>query len=162
MTGETTRIGPILVAVDFSADSRAALAWAFDEAVKWSLPVTVLHVIHDPLDAPGYYRKLPEAASRPLSDVAEEMMKQFLDKALPEIDTFPEVEAIGFETRLVAGVPASRILEVAGAIGASMIVMGSRGQTGLKHLMLGSKAERVVQLAAVPVTIVKAPKEGDR
>ena len=34
--------------------------------------------------------------------------------------------------------------------------MGSRGRTGLQHLLVGSKAERVVQLAPMPVTIVKA------
>jgi nucleotide-binding universal stress UspA family protein len=47
---------------------------------------------------------------------------------------------------------------VAEKIGASSIVMGSRGQTGLKYLFLSSKAERVVQLAEIPVTIVKGQK----
>jgi universal stress protein A len=37
-----------------------------------------------------------------------------------------------------------------------MIVMGSQGRTGLAHLLLGSKAERVVRLSPIPVTIVKA------
>ena len=37
--------------------------------------------------------------------------------------------------------------------------MGSQGRTGLPHLMLGSKAERVVRLAPMPVIIVKAPSE---
>jgi len=37
-----------------------------------------------------------------------------------------------------------------------MIVIGSKGVTGIKHLLMGSVAERVVQLAPVPVTVVKA------
>ena len=37
-----------------------------------------------------------------------------------------------------------------------MIVMGSQGRTGLAHVLLGSKAEQVVRLAPIPVTIVKA------
>ena len=36
--------------------------------------------------------------------------------------------------------------------------MGSHGRTGLSHLLLGSKAQSVVQLAPMPVTIVKAPE----
>ena len=43
---------------------------------------------------------------------------------------------------------------------AQMIVMGSQGRTGLSHLLLGSKAEKVAQLAPIPVTIVKTPKTG--
>ena len=35
----------------------------------------------------------------------------------------------------------------------------SQGRTGLKHIMLGSKAEQVVNLSPIPVTIVKAKKE---
>ncbi len=54
------------------------------------------------------------------------------------------------------GLPATRILEVAHALGAQLIVMGSRGRTGLSHLLLGSKAQRVVQLSRIPVTIVKS------
>ena len=36
-----------------------------------------------------------------------------------------------------------------------MVVMGSQGRTGLKHLVIGSKAAQIVQLCPVPVTIVK-------
>ncbi len=57
---------------------------------------------------------------------------------------------------LVVGVPVRRILEVAERIEARLIVMGSRGRTGLSRLLLGSKAQSVVQLAPMPVTIVKA------
>ena len=64
-------------------------------------------------------------------------------------------------TRLVIGVPSGRILEVAEDEGARMIVMGSLGRTGLPHLFLGSKAQRVAQLSPIPVTIVKAAPEAD-
>ena len=59
------------------------------------------------------------------------------------------------------GIPGSRILEAAESADASLIVMGSRGRTGLPHLLLGSKAERVVQLSPIPVTIVKAEASKD-
>jgi len=60
---------------------------------------------------------------------------------------------------LVKGLPSSRILEVAKKTGASMIVMGSMGLTGWKHLMVGSVAEQVVHLAPMPVTVVKSEKQ---
>jgi nucleotide-binding universal stress UspA family protein len=58
--------------------------------------------------------------------------------------------------RLVAGLPPGRIVEVAAEIGAELVVLGSRGRTGLAHVLLGSVAERVVQTAPMPVTVVKA------
>jgi nucleotide-binding universal stress UspA family protein len=67
------------------------------------------------------------------------------------------------ETSLVVGLPVTRILETAARVKAGMIVMGSQGRTGLAHALLGSKAEQVVRLAPIPVTIVKAKaKPGDK
>ena len=57
----------------------------------------------------------------------------------------------------IEGDTRDRILEVAEKSGAQQIVMGSLGRSGLSHLLLGSKAQRVVQLSPIPVTIVKAP-----
>lgn len=146
--------GPVLVAVDFSKDSEMALVWACHYASLTGDGLTVLHVVHDPGEAPGYYRVREEDALRPMEDVAGEMLEEFMEKARKD---HPEVNAIAkMDTKLVRGIPASRILEAAESLGAGLIVMGSRGRTGLPHLLLGSKAERVVQMSPVPVTIVKA------
>ncbi len=145
--------GPVLVAVDFSKDSEVALVWACRYAGLTGHGVTVLHVVHDPGEAPGYYRVREEDALRPMEDVAREMLDEFLEQARKD---HAEVAAVGaMETKLVRGIPATRILETAESVGAASIVMGSQGRTGLPHLLLGSKAERVVQLSPVPVTIVK-------
>lgn len=151
--------GPVLVAVDFSADSEAALVWACRYANLTGAGLTVLHVVHDPADAPGYYRRDEEDALRPMEDVAKEMLEKFLESTAED---HPEIAAVGqLETKLVKGIPESRILEVAKSADARLIVMGSRGRTGLPHLLLGSKSERVVQLSPVPVTIVKSEKSED-
>ena len=151
--------GPILVAVDFAPDSEAALLWASNYADCVSGSLVVLHVVHDPADAPGYYRKGEEDLLRPMEDVALEMLDQFLGNVA---EKHPELTVLeGVEKVLVRGVPATRILEVAAAKGARLVVMGSRGRTGLPHLLLGSKAERVVQLSPIPVTIVKADQNDD-
>jgi nucleotide-binding universal stress UspA family protein len=60
------------------------------------------------------------------------------------------------DSMMVKGLPSSRILEVADKTGATMIVMGSEGLTGLKHILMGSVAEHVVHLSRIPVTVVKA------
>jgi nucleotide-binding universal stress UspA family protein len=145
---------PVLVAVDFTADSKAALLWASDFASTFGAPLVVLHVVHDPADAPGYYRKGEADALRPMEDVAVEMMDEFLENVAKER---PDLDILrGAEKALVKGIPATRILELAQTKNARLIVMGSRGRTGLPHLLLGSKAERVVQMSPIPVTIVKA------
>ena len=150
--------GPILVALDFTADSEAALLWACHYGDCVGAQVIGLHVVHDPGDAPGYYRKADEDLLRPLEDVAASMMEEFLERVRGE---HPKIAALkSMESVLVKGIPATRILEIAASKAARLIVMGSRGRTGLPHLLLGSKAERVVQLAPIPVTIVKAQNHG--
>ena len=55
----------------------------------------------------------------------------------------------------------STILEVAGDVGAEAIVMGTRGLTGLKSVLLGSVSRGVLHHADRPVVIVPAPDTGD-
>ncbi len=148
---------PIIVAVDFSDDSRAALAWACEASVGMRAPLLVLHVVHDPAESPGYYRKDIKDLMRPMEDVAEKMMRKFINSARDA--KIPKKPLRSLKTKLVKGLPVTRIIEVAGKVNARMIVMGSQGRTGLRHLLLGSKAEQVAQLSPIPVTIVKTGKK---
>ncbi len=148
---------PILVPIDFSSNSEAVLQWAADAAGRYKLPLLVLHVVHDLAAAPGYYHS-KKGRLRRLEETATDMMKEFLKgfgKAHPELEAVLSAEAM-----LVTGLPVNRILEVADSVKAHHIIIGSQGRTGLPHLLLGSKAERVVQLSPIPVTIVKAGKSG--
>jgi len=58
-------------------------------------------------------------------------------------------------TRVVVGLPVTRLIEVAVAEKASMLVVGNQGRSALARLVLGSKASRLVQLTPMPVTVVK-------
>lgn len=148
--------GPILVAVDFSEDAEAALVWACGYAGQVGAEVLVLHVVHDPIESPGSYQRSEADVLRPMEERAAEMLQQFVGRFAK---AHPDLQAAGaLKTRLVRGIPATRIVEVAEKIDASMVVMGSRGLTGLPHLLLGSKAERVAQLSPMPVTIVKGER----
>ena len=70
-----------------------------------------------------------------------------------------ELRAKGLEVETLAreGYPATVIEEEAERQQADLIVIGTRGLSGLKHLLLGSIAERVVQRAPCPVLTVKIP-----
>jgi len=153
----STPIGPILVPVDFSPYSAAALVWAARLAEKLTLPLRVLHVVHDPASDPGYYRQASsdDQLGR-VEEAAAEMMTEFITTVASEHPDCAGLDQI--DPILVPGLPVTRVLEVAEELGAAMIVVGSQGRTGLDRLMLGSKAERIAQLSPIPVTIVKRPE----
>jgi nucleotide-binding universal stress UspA family protein len=149
----------LLVAVDFTHFSEKALLFASKLAEKLEAKLLVLHVIHDPAETPGFYAQKGKKKKfiRTMEDSATEMMEEFLDKmrkAYPKQQSIKKAISL-----LVVGTPVTRIIEVAKKNKASMIIMGSHGRTGLSHLLIGSKAERVVQLSPIPVTIVKIPKK---
>ena len=85
------------------------------------------------------------------------MMDEFLEKIRDEHpDLIPLKNA---SPLLVIGTPVTRIIEIAKKENAKMIFVGSHGRTGLSHLLVGSKAERVVQLSPIPVVVVKTSPE---
>ncbi len=155
---EEAKIPPILVPVDFSEHSEAALLFAGELAMCMSSPLVVLHVIHDPGDAPGFYAgRQSENEIQNMEEVAAEMMDEFMKRM---VKNHPDCKNLGSaNTMLVVGLPVTRVLEAADKVQARMIVMGSKGRTGLSHVLLGSKAEQIVRLSPIPVTIVKAEAE---
>lgn len=150
--------GPrVLVAVDFSLHASAALAWAARYCADAGAHLVVLHVVHDKAEAPGSYRRKDDDVVRPLEDIAREKLDAYMDEVQGSIPALARVATL--EKMLAVGLPATRIVEVAKREDIDHIVMGSHGRTGLAHVLLGSKAEHVVRLAPVPVTIVKAPAQ---
>ena len=132
----------------------------FASKVATSMNVTIiaLHVVHDPVDAPGFYseRRKQKGIDR-MEDVAKEMLDQFLTKLAKKL---PNKSALkDAKTMLVVGIPVTRIMQVVEKIKPLMIVMGSQGKTGLAHAFLGSTAENVARLSSVPVTIVKTKRD---
>ena len=149
----------LLVAVDFSPFSEEALFFAGRLAEKLKAQLLVLHVIHDPAEAPGFYAQKGKKKKflRSMEEAAEEMMEEFLLKmrqAHPNIEPIKKAKPL-----LVVGTPVTRIVEVAEKKQVSMIIMGSHGRTGLAYLLAGSKVQGVVQLSSVPVTVVKTPRK---
>jgi len=149
----------LLVAVDFSPYSEQALCFAGQLAEKLKAQLLVLHVIHDPAEAPGFYAQKGKKKKflKSMEEAAEEMMEEFLLKMR---QAYPDLVPINTaKPLLVVGTPATRIVEVAEKKQVSMIIMGSHGRTGLAYLLAGSKVQGVVQLSSVPVTVVKTPRK---
>ena len=149
----------LLVPVDFTTFSEEALLFASELAEKLGAKLLVLHVIHDPLEAPGFYAHKGKMKKflRSMEEAAEEMMDEFLKKMRNiHLEQAPIKKAIPL---LVVGTPVTRIVEIAEKKQARMIIIGSHGRTGLSHLLVGSKAEQVVRLSPIPVTVVKSSSE---
>ena len=148
------RTRPVLVAVDFSIDSEAALIWGLKQATLISAPLIILHVVHDPAEAPGFYNKDGHSTLLPLEEVALEKMDVFIRQVS---EAHPELENISLISKKFAtGLPAGRITEVSVQENAQLIVMGTRGRTGLSNLLLGSVAKKVLQGSDIPVVVVKS------
>jgi nucleotide-binding universal stress UspA family protein len=150
----------ILVPIDFSAHSEAALVFAAELAEMTSATLMVLHVVHDPGEMPGYYSKLVKKKRIDrIQDIAKEVFDDFIKQVIHDHPTLKAIRTA--ENLMVIGLPVTRILQVAEKADPFMVIMGSQGRTGLKHLFIGSKAEQIVQLCPAPVTIVKRKKHAE-
>jgi universal stress protein A len=110
-----------------------------------------MHVINEPVDLRGFY--VPhisfEQLEKEIEDGAVKMMEEFCKTRL---SSFPN-----YKTDIATGIPYDEIIRKADEIGASLIVLGTHGRTGLDHLIFGSNAERVVRSANCPVMTIRLP-----
>lgn len=142
--------GEILCAVDFSAPSRAALHAAVDMARQLGRPLTLLHVVQLPV------YPLPEGVLLPTAGAVAEVFAH-ADESLAAWRAEAVARGAGnVQALAVQGSPWAVIVERAKSSDSSMIVIGTHGYTGVKHLLLGSVAERVVRVAPCPVLTVHA------
>ncbi|MHB1426608.1 MAG: universal stress protein [Gemmataceae bacterium] len=139
----------ILYPTDFSADARPAFEVACALAGEEHGKLVVLHVERPPLATLGGTAGVPP--------LAPEYDRQRLWEQLQRIQ--PSRPGIAVEHRLEYGEPESVILKTAQEIGTDLIVMGTHGRTGLRRLLMGSVAERVVRKAPCPVLTVRTPVE---
>ena len=142
----------VLVAVDFSDGSRRALAIADKIALRFRTKLILLHVIHDPASAPGFYssKKAGKKVLRNMDEAAHNMMDEFVKKNLPK--------SRKIDKRIVPGLPAAQIVYLAKKEEVDLIVMGTQGLSGLKRLMIGSNVDKVMRASPIPVLAV--PEKG--
>lgn len=147
----------ILIPVDFSPDSVEAVNEGVGLAQTLGADVHVLHVVHDPANAPGFYNSKSKAKKmvQRIDDAAVEMMADFVKKH----DLEKKLGGKKLSSACVIGLPKEQILRAIKKLSPDLVVMGSSGKTGLNHILLGSVTERMVQLSPVPVLVVKRSKK---
>jgi nucleotide-binding universal stress UspA family protein len=139
----------ILLASDFSACSAAAMHQAAELARTLDADVLLVHAYHYPATV------LPDGTTLPVEPSTAEEMLQRLDGELALEAGVLRAQGIPTSTLLVEGNAAGAIVEAARAHGASVIVVGTHGRTGIRRWLLGSIAEQVVRTAHCPVMTVR-------
>jgi nucleotide-binding universal stress UspA family protein len=147
---ENMTVQHILVPLDFSADADQALEYAIVLASTLQARLTLLHVL---LTVPPWSegdrgRGLPEDYLRQLAAEVQQGLATRQQR----------VQDAGLEghSLLVYGVPFQGILDTAREQKVDLIIMSTHGRTGLKHVLLGSVAEKVVRLAPCPVLVTRS------
>jgi nucleotide-binding universal stress UspA family protein len=140
----------ILVPLDFSEHAAAVLDWAGHLAQQHGSRIVLFHAYHLPVEfqqlegaylPPDFWANVKSEAEASLERYAVELRQRGI-----------EVSAIVTE-----GYAATAIVDEVEHQSADLVVLGTHGLSGLKHMLLGSIAERVVQKAPCAVLTVKTP-----
>lgn len=126
----------ILCPVDFDQNSLAAVSVAAELARECNATLHLLHVI-DQRGLPS--GKIESAAQTKLERISRQKLKA----------------GTRYEILVMPGDPAVEVLQMAVKLGIDLMVMATHGRKGLRRLLLGSVAERVVREAQCPVLTVK-------
>lgn len=154
-TARPAAVRTIVAATDFSTTAAAALQWAAELAHAHKARIVVVHALAPPI---------PPAASPDFISLPPDFHEQYREAALRRLAADVEsVRARGVEATsdLDIGPGAPLILELAQKHAADVIVVGTRGLTGFRHLVLGSTAERLVQTSTIPLLTVH-PQDADK
>ncbi len=148
----------ILVPVDDSVSSQAALK----EAARFAklCPTALIRVIHV-VDLGQTVSSISEFAQAPSVTQLEEALRHTGQGVLDSAMTVAKEAGFTPETVLVETWGKSRadvVVEDATAWNAELIIMGTHGYSGLKHLLVGSVAEGVIRHASMPVLLVRTPE----
>jgi nucleotide-binding universal stress UspA family protein len=150
-------MGIIVVGVDGSASSRAALVWALAEARLRGSTLRAVHAWMIPAMGSG---EAPWALIPPgnyvdvSADEIEKATHEALDREIAAVDG-PAGVAI---ERFVDEGPAADVI-VDASKDAELVVVGSRGRGAIATLVLGSTSQQVIHQATCPVVVVRAPHE---
>jgi universal stress protein A len=138
----------IVIATDFSAPATLALERSIELARHFDAELHITHVFSLPIPIVGVYDfSIPETGIQEARLAATRRLDEAEEKARAA-----GVQAV---THLVSSPTEQGISELARRVGADWIVVGTHGHTGLKHVVLGSVAERVVRHAPCSVLVIR-------
>jgi len=144
------KIERLLLATDFSDWAGRAQDYACSLAATWQAHLTVMTVLEFP---PGLNPDYP---------VNHQYLAHRMGEATEQLADFKQRASrrgITVATRIATGIPSEEINVAAQAEDSDLIIVGTRGKTGLAHVLLGSTAERVIRTAPCPVLAVHMAKD---
>jgi universal stress protein A len=144
-TSKSLSLRRILVPIDFSKNARRALRYAIPLAAQFGAHITLLHIVEPvvyPTDMAIVVTNEKNAINASRRHLAE-LGKKFVPKKLRG------------KTIVRGGQPYFEITEVARKTKADLIVLTTHGYTGIKRVLLGGTAERIVRHAPCPVLTVR-------
>ena len=148
----------IMIPVDYSENSKVALAYGAEFALSFGASLDIVHV----WDRPTYLTdavmvQRPGEAHKPLGELIRENAQHDMTEFLGQIQL---PSGLSTSSRLISGEPASALLEELKKGEHDLVILSTHGRTGFAHLILGSIAERLVRMSPVPVLTV--PLHGRR
>ena len=146
---EQTPIKRLLLATDFSDWARRAEEYACALADSLRASLTVLTVLEFPPGMDPNYAVNKQYLTDRMSE-ASAQLAEFKHEA--------HARGIAARTRIATGLPSDEVVTEALAEDADMVIVGTRGNSGLAHVLLGSTAERLIRSAPCPVLAVHMPK----
>jgi len=150
MAHHAFRLNRILMPTDLSEDAHAALRYASSLAKLSGAQLHVLHIMTVHAYDPTMARTTLDGLQGMIQAMEVHMTEEMEKRAKENVD-----ESVQVETALVRSMsPYDAILQYASDNDVDMIVMGTRGKTGLSYVLLGSVAEKVVEYSTRPVLVV--------
>ncbi len=152
-SGSAPRTNTILVPVDFSDCSRKGLQYAIGFANEFGAKVILLHATYL-----GYVYSSEGTA---IYDVGalREAARNKAERQMRELVRAVKFARVKFETVLTSGSPVLDICVFAQDHDVDLIITSTHGQTGWKHMLMGSTAEHVVRHASCSVLVVPSHPE---
>lgn len=139
----------ILVPIDFSKEAENASRVAVSIAKKCDGTVYFLHMLDLPIE-------FTEPTEFMISNQIDPTF--FMDMAKKRFQTFlklPFLKSAKVQTKILYYKAFNGIRDEAKALNIDLIVMGSKGATGIEEIIIGSNTEKVVRSADIPVLVVK-------
>jgi nucleotide-binding universal stress UspA family protein len=152
-------IRKILVPVDFSECSRAALERAVELARELRAEIHLMHAWQPPYEVGPFLAQVPVLGPTGRRTSLAELARRESGHALEKLTAELADAGVVVTGRLEPGSAREAIVHAATGGGYDLVVMGTHGRTGLRHLLLGSVAEWVVRHSAVPVLTVRQSRE---
>lgn len=148
------KINKILVPIDFSDYSKAALRYAVNFAKLFNAEIILIYVVEPVIYPPDFSMgqiAIPTVTTE-FDDRAKEELRKLASNEIPS--------QINVQTVLKTGKPFVEIIDTAAELDVDIIIIATHGHSGVEHILFGSTAEKVVRKAPCPVLTIREPVKG--